>query len=111
MSVRKIIIDYSDTNHKTATIYADVFDNGLVSVRRSVRDKLSGNEMDMPDERITIQQHKFLIAQAAYKWLCAFCLEELTGLSPDLDHPGYKPGTCELCKREITIFTTQEDQA
>jgi len=112
--MNKIIIDQSESNHAIATIYATVFDNGLVDVRRSVRQKLeplpgrSTDETDMPDNRLTIQQHKFLLAQAAYNWLCSYCMEELTGTDPDMDWPAFKPGTCELCKRSVVLFTTQE---
>lgn len=112
---RKIIIDQHETNHAIATIYATVFDNGLVDVRRNVRQKLdplpgrTTDETDMPDNRLDIKQHKFLLAQAAYKWLCSYCMEELTGTNPDMDWPNFKPGTCELCKREITIFNTTEE--
>lgn len=109
MAVRKITIDRHETNHAVATIYATVFDNGLVDVRRSVRQKLDNNEHDAPDNRLTIEQHKFLLAQAAYSWLCAFCMLELTGTDPDMDWPGFHPGTCELCKREVTVFTTREE--
>lgn len=108
-----ITIDRSESNHAIAIIYATVFDNSLIDVRRSVRQKLeplpdrSIDKTDMPENRLTIQQHKFLLAQAAYKYLCAYCMEELTGTEPELDWPDFKPGTCELCKRELTIFTTE----
>lgn len=34
--MRKIIIERRETNHAVATIYATVFDNGLVDVRRNL---------------------------------------------------------------------------
>lgn len=48
------------------------------------------------------------LLQATYKWLCAYCMEELAGIDPDMEWPGYKPGTCERCKRNLIIFTTEE---
>lgn len=100
---------------KIAAIYATVLDNGLVDIRRSHRSKLdpmpsrSVDVNDQPENRLTIDQHKLLLAQAAYEWLCTYCMEELTNTKPDMDWPSFKPGTCELCKREITVFTTQEN--
>lgn len=110
--MREIIIDQHETNHQVATIYATVFDNGLVFVQRSVRSKLNPLQVDglaTPEARLTIQQHKFLLAQAAYKWLCSDCMAELTGNDPDMDWPGYHAGTCELCKRKTIIFTTEDN--
>lgn len=59
--IRKVTIKRHETNHQIEHIYATVFDNGLVDVRRSVRQKLTGNEMDQPENRLTLDQHKLLI--------------------------------------------------
>lgn len=61
---RKITIERNETNHQIEHIYATIFDNGLIEVRRNVRHKLSGNENDMPDNRLTIEQHKRLLELA-----------------------------------------------
>lgn len=60
----KIIIDRQETKHKVTTIYATVFENGLIEVRRSVRDKLTDNENDMPDNRLNIDQYRKLVELA-----------------------------------------------
>jgi len=53
---RKISIDVHETNHSIAEEYATVYDNGLVELRRNVKQKLSRNETDMPGGRLTIEQ-------------------------------------------------------
>lgn len=63
MAVRTIIIDRHETNHTVATIYATVFDNGLIETRRKVEQKIDGSGNDLPDNRLTLDQHKFLIAE------------------------------------------------
>lgn len=47
----KIILERNETNHKVETIYANLFSNDLVELRRSVRNKLDNNEIDLPDNR------------------------------------------------------------
>lgn len=57
----------------------------------------------------TIEERKLEFAQEFYKWLCAYCIEELMGEEPGLDWPGYRPGSCELCKRKgLVVFATSE---
>lgn len=69
MSVRTITIERKETNHAVATIYATVFDNGLVDIRRNFRNKLdpgpgrTPDENDAPENRLTIEQLKNLISQ------------------------------------------------
>ena len=48
-------------------------------------------------------------AMLGFTWLCAFCVEELAGFDPDMGDPvDWKPGTCERCKKELTVFTPTE---
>lgn len=67
MATRRIEIERKETNHAVATIYATVFDNGLVDIRRNVRSKLepaqgrSTDEADAPESRLTIDQLKQLV--------------------------------------------------
>lgn len=65
MATRRITISLKETNHRIAEEYANVYDNGLVEVRRRVQDKLSGNETDMPENRLTIEQIKKLVSEVA----------------------------------------------
>lgn len=66
---RTIEISRHETNHNVATIYATVFDNGLVDIRRNNRSKLdptpghTPDENDAPENRLTVDQLKTLVAQ------------------------------------------------
>lgn len=71
MAVRTIIIERKETKHSVATIYATVFDNGLVDIRRNHRSKLdpepgrTPDENDAPENRLTIEQLKKLVEDIA----------------------------------------------
>lgn len=66
--MKTIEISRKETSHDIATEYATVFDNGLVSLRRKVRSKLtpapgrSTDEADNPNNTLTIEQIKKLAA-------------------------------------------------
>lgn len=61
MAIRTILIERRETKHSVAEIYATVFDNGLVDIRRKVRNKLTGNEHDTPENRLQLTLLKQLI--------------------------------------------------
>lgn len=56
MARKEIEISLKETKHQVAREYAVVFDNGLVQLRRSVRQKLTDNEVDNPNSSLTIEQ-------------------------------------------------------
>lgn len=65
MAKREIEISRHETNHSIAREYVIVYDNGLVEIRRNVHQKLDGNEVNNPENRLTIEQLKNLVQQLA----------------------------------------------
>lgn len=67
MAKRVIEISSKETNHSVAREYANVYDNGLVEIRRSVLTKLSDNVVDNPNNTLTVEQIKKLAEELQHK--------------------------------------------